>query len=172
MLPHVAAEDRRAALHQRRVLVCRTADAQAAFAVHAHPSPAAAKARRPGGLELGLKIGETAELSVDRVGQCAAWFAAAFRAEHGPEQRMVGVASAVVAHCTADVLRHGIEVAHQFLDRLGLQLGVAGDGLVELSHIGVVMFAMVDSHGLRVDVRFERVERVREIRECVCHDVF
>jgi len=30
----------------------------------------------------------------------------------------------------------------------------------------------VDSHGLRVDVRLERVERVREIRECVCHDVF
>jgi len=34
-----------------------------------------------------------------------------------------------------------------------------------------VMFAMVDFHGLRVDVRLERVVRIRKIGECVCHDV-
>ena len=78
---------------------------------------------------------------------------------------MVGVPTAVVAHRAADALRHCVEVAHQFLDRLGLQFGVAGDGLVELGHICVVMFAMVDFHGLRVDVRLQRVVRVREIGE-------
>ena len=81
------------------------------------------------------------------------------------------MAAAVVAHCAADVLRHGIEVAHQFLDRLGLEFGVAGDSLVELGDVSVVMFPMVDFHGLRVNVRLKRIVRVREFGECVCHDV-
>ena len=42
-------------------------------------------------------------------------------------------------------------------DRLGFERGVAGDGLVEVGHVGVVMFAVMDFHRGRVDVRFERV---------------
>ena len=39
------------------------------------------------------------------------------------------------------------------------------EGVVELGHVGVVVLAVVDLHGARVDVRLERVVGVAELRE-------
>ena len=77
---------------------------------------------------------------------------------------MIGVATTVVAYRATDVLRHGVEVAHQVLDGFALKLSVAGDGVVELGYVGVVMLAVVDLHGSCINVRLQRIVRVREVR--------
>ena len=41
--------------------------------------------------------------------------------------------------------------------RFGFQRGVAGDGLVEIVHVSLVMAVVMDFHRQRVNVRFERV---------------
>ena len=68
---------------------------------------------------------------------------------------MVPMAAAVVAHRAADVVRHGREVADERLQRFGLQRGVAGDGLVEVVHVSLVMAVVMDFHRQRVNVRFQ-----------------
>ena len=62
------------------------------------PRPAGAELVDAGLLELGLEVGEGAEGRVDRVGERAGGLAAAVRAHALPEQRVVVVAAAVVAH--------------------------------------------------------------------------
>jgi hypothetical protein len=48
-------------------------------------------------------------------------------------------------------------------ERLGFERGVAGDGLVQVVHVGLVMATVVDFHGERVNVGFERGLVVRQI---------
>jgi hypothetical protein len=49
------------------------------------------------------------------------------------------------------------------VQRLAVQIGLLlADGLVVIVHIGLVVLAMVDLHGLGVDVRFERAVGVRQ----------
>ncbi len=48
--------------------------------------------------------------------------------------------------------------------RFLFQVRFAGDGLVDVGHVGPVMFVVVDFHGLRVNVGFERVLGVWERR--------
>ena len=57
--------------------------------------------------------------------------------------------------------------AQQFLDRKLLEVGVAFESLVEIGDVCGVVLVVMDLHRLRVDVRFECVERIRERRQCV-----
>ena len=54
-----------------------------------------------------------------------------------------------------------LQIADELLDRFGFELGVAGDRLIDISHISPVMFVVMDFHRLRVNVRFERIFRIR-----------
>ena len=65
--------------------------------------------------------------------------------------------AAVIAHSRADIFGNSVEVADQVLDRLLFQLRLARDRLVYVRNVGVVMFAVMNLHGLRIDIRFERV---------------
>jgi len=38
-----------------------------------------------------------------------------------------------------------------------LEVGVRGDGFVEVVDVGGVMFVVMQTHGFRVDIRFERI---------------
>ena len=112
------------AVHQRAVLVGRARDFQLAVAVDDEPGPAAAEA---GGRRLGklfLERFKAAERLQDGFGQGALRRAAGVGAHDAPEQRVVGVAAAVVAHRGLDVGRNVLEVAEQLFDRLVLQLGI------------------------------------------------
>ena len=77
---------------------------------------------------------------------------------------MIRVAAAVVAHRAANVRRNGIQVADEFLDGFLFEVRLAGDGLVQVGDVGVVMFVVMDFHRQRVNVRFERVFRIRKRR--------
>ena len=65
------------------------------------------------------------------------------------------MAAAVVAHRAADVVRHGREIGDEGIERLGLQRGIAGDGLVEIVHVSLMMAVVMDFHRERVNVRFQ-----------------
>ena len=74
------------------------------------------------------------------------------------------MAAAVVTDCGADVFRNGAELANEGLDGFGFQRDVAGNRLVHVGNVRIVMFAVMDFHCHRVDVRFECVFRVGKCR--------
>ena len=75
---------------------------------------------------------------------------------------MIRVATTIIAHGTANVLGHGVQVADQVVDGFASQLVVAFQGGIELGNIGGMMFAMMDFHRLRINVRLERIMRIRK----------
>ena len=75
---------------------------------------------------------------------------------------MIRVAAAVVTHRAADVFRDGREVSDEGFDGFGFKRGVAGHGLVHVVHVCLVMSAVMNFHGQRVDVRLKRFFRVRK----------
>ena len=93
----------------------------------------------------------------------------AVAADHGPEQRVVGVPAAVVLHGRADAFGHGVQVADQVFDALGGQIIVALQRGVEVHHVGRVVAVVMNLHGARVDGWLQRVKSVREIRNFVGH---
>src|SRR3954469_13746442 len=97
VLPDVNAQQRGLPLRDRVVLVGRSDDRQAGAVVD-EPRPAGAELVDAGLLELGLEVVERAERGGDRVSQRTVGLAAAVRAHALPEQRVVVVPAAVVAH--------------------------------------------------------------------------
>jgi len=102
------------------------------------------------------------------VGQAARRLAAAARLHQLPEERMVRVAAAVVAHGGALVLGDHVEQREHLLERAAVPLG-AVERLVEVVDVGLVMLSVVDAHRLLVDRRFECVVVVRERGKLVGH---
>ena len=76
---------------------------------------------------------------------------------------MVCVAAAVVAYSAAHSFRQGVQVAYQLFDALAGEIVVAFERGVEFGDVGGVMLAVVNFHGLRINVRLQRVMRVGEI---------
>src|SRR5712691_6383591 len=171
VFPHVDAEDDLLPFHQRAVLVRGAFDHELATLID-HPRPAAAEAADTGLLQLLLELVETAERRVDRGGDRPARLAARLRRHDLPEHGVVDMAAAVVAHCGADVLRHGVDAAQQILGALRLQFGMLVQRRVQIGDVRVVMLPVVNLHRLLVDVRFERIGRVRKRRKRVSHRTF
>ena len=69
---------------------------------------------------------------------------------------MVPVAAAVITDGTADIVRHRGDIADECFERFAFERR-SGHGLVEVVHISLVMAVVVDFHGQRVKVGFERV---------------
>ncbi len=78
--------------------------------------------------------------------------------------------AAVVAHRRADVFRHLAELREQVLHAPIGQLGVLFQRGVQLCHVAGVVFAVMDTHSLLIDMRLKRFEVVWELGEFVCHD--
>ena len=74
---------------------------------------------------------------------------------------MVPMTAAVVADRSANRIGNSVQVTQELVDGFCFEFRISGDGLVEVGDIGGVVFAMVDFHGSRVDVRFERVLGIR-----------
>src|SRR5215472_2147828 len=159
VLPDVDAQDRDAAAADRVVLVGEALDRQLA-AGEVGPAPAAAELADRRLAQRVLEAGEVAERVVDRVRDRAGRVVARVRGHDLPEDRVVQVAAAVVAHDGADVLGHRVQVAQQLLHGPVAELGVLLDRPVQIVHVRGVVPVVVDLHGLRVDVRLERVEGV------------
>ena len=68
---------------------------------------------------------------------------------------MVGMAAPIVPHRGADPLGQGVQVGDQGLDGLALVIGMILQRGVEVVDIRRMVLAMVDLHGLGVDVGLE-----------------
>jgi hypothetical protein len=133
---------------------------QGAVGLDAEPGPAGTEAGRGGVGELLLERVERAEGGVDGVGEVArgaAPPAAAGGGEDLPEERVVGVAAGVVADGGLLVGGEFVEVLED-VDHDGLvgEVGAFERG-VGLGDVGGVVLAVVDLHGLGVDVGLEGV---------------
>src|SRR5215213_7069356 len=104
VLPHVAAQDRTLAVHERAVLVGSALDAEAPAPIRKEPAPPAAKPADARLLELLLELREAAERLGDRLGERAARFLGPTGRHHFPEHRVIDVAAAVVPDRRPDCL--------------------------------------------------------------------
>ena len=99
----------------------------------------------------------------DRAREVAARGArAALGAHERPEERVVVVAAAVVAHGHPNRLGNGVQILEQFFQRLLLPPRGLGQGVVEILHVGGVMLAVVNLHRLRIDHRLQRIEGIAQ----------
>src|SRR5205823_2685371 len=171
VLPYSEPEDGNLAVHERAVLVRRAEQLELA-AREREPRPAAAEAARGGARQLLFELGEVPESLLDRIGERTARLAApalAGRRHDGPEQRVVVMAPAVVAYRRADILGDAVDPAQQILQCLLLQLGMLVERGVQVVDVRLVMFPVVDLHGLGVDIGFQRPEIVRQWRQGLRH---
>ena len=176
MLPHVHDEDRLAAQvgrahHQRVVVARRGADRKLALPVHIEPAPAGRKLCDGGGVELLLEGGEVAEGLLDVGEQFTAGQAAGARREEIPVEVVVPGAAGVVADGGTDILRHILEVRHQILESFAVQPGMLVEGGIEVVDVGGVMLVMVQTHGLLVHERLERVVGIGQVGQFDRHVV-
>ena len=171
MLPDVEGEDGFAfdsgdgLAHQRAVLIGGGADGKFLVGGDDEPSPTGAETGRAGLGEVFLEFRESAELSVDRGGEGTGRGVLIVRGQNGPEERVVGVAAGVVADAAADGVGDFAEVGDQGVNVQRGEGGVVLEQVVGVGDVGLVMLAVVDFHRLRVDVRSEGVEGVRQGRE-------
>lgn len=169
MFPHIQPQNRGVALHQGAVLVGGAVDINAAILFDDQPGPTAAKAGGGGGGKFFLEGGKAAKLGIDRIRQITGWFAAGIGAHNVPEKGMVVMTAAVVLDGCLLVRRHLIHVAQDLFNALVLQAG-AVEGVVQVGDIGVVVLGAMDVHRARINVRFQRVLGVGQLRQCKGHD--
>ena len=169
VLPHVDAEDRVEALHRRAVLVGQAHHLELPGVVGREPGPAGAELAGGGFGEGVLEIVERAEVAVDGLREVARGIAAAGRAHRGPEDAVVEVAAAVVAHGALLVLGQRVQVGEDVLDGAVAHAGALQGG-VELVGVALVVLGVVDLHRARVDVRLERVVGVGEVGKVEGHE--
>ncbi len=65
------------------------------------------------------------------------------------------MAAGIVADGRANVGGYGIEIAQKLFERFFLEVGVGGEGFVEVVNVGGVMFVVMEGHGFHIDERFE-----------------
>jgi hypothetical protein len=82
---------------------------------------------------------------------------------------VVEVTAAVVAHGALDISGDFGDVFAQVFDGKRFEVSFASKGVVEIRHIGVVVAAVVNLHGLLVDMGFESVGRIRQWGEGMGH---
>src|SRR5438874_4185347 len=80
--------------------------------------------------------------------------------------------ASVVADGGTDVFRDTIDAAEQLFETLLVQRGVLVQGRVQVAHVGLMVLAVVDLHGLGVDVRLERGVVVGQRRQGMLADPF
>ena len=80
------------------------------------------------------------------------------------------MAAGVIAHATADGLGDLREVGDQGVDVQRGERGMVLKEIVGVGDVSLVVLAMVDFHGLRIDVGLEGVRGVGQFREFVSHN--
>jgi hypothetical protein len=73
---------------------------------------------------------------------------------------VVGVTATVISDGTTLGIGNRAKVRHKFLDGLVLEIR-STDRIVHFGDVCVVMFPVVDFHGASIDVRLQRIARVR-----------
>lgn len=169
VFPEIDSKEDLAALDEGGVLVGGRFELQGAVLVDGEPEPTAAEDGQ-GGLDEVLAglfgIGGVEGLE-DGLAEGIAGAGAFIATEGFPEEGMIDVPAGVVADGGADAFGDLVEVGEEFLGRMLLEIGIVSDGLVEVVDVASVVFAVMDLHGLGIDVRFEGIEAITQRREFV-----
>ena len=88
---------------------------------------------------------------------------ATLRAQDFPEQAVIGMPAAVVADDVANGFRHAGQSTHQIFDRLGGQIRMGFERLVDVVDVSLMVLAVMDQHGRGVDVRLQRIMGIRQV---------
>lgn len=142
-------------------------DRQGAVWIENKPGPAAAEAFGGCCLEGLLKVCKGAEGFVDGVCDGAGGRAARVGGHHLPEERVIDVAANIIDEALSDVFRSLVEVLDEFFGRVAGQFGVGFQKAVGIIHISLMVLVVVDAHGFRVDVGFQRFVGIGERGEGV-----
>jgi hypothetical protein len=59
----------------------------------------------------------------------------------------------------ADVFRHAVDLAANFFDAQALPVG-AGDGIVQVGDVRLMVLGVMNVHRARIDVGFKRILRI------------
>ena len=78
------------------------------------------------------------------------------------------MAPSVVPHSPPDVFGNIPDIHHQLTDGLVRKLRSL-NCRIQVSYVGVVMFAVMDFHRARVNVRLERIICIAKIGKCMSH---
>ena len=167
MLPHVDPHDRQFALEQWRILVGQAAHREATRGRLHEPRPATAKLPHRRRLERGSERIERAEVARDHVGQLAGGRRrrGGSRSQQIPEQRVVGMATTVVANRRLHRRRPATQPHEQLTERVLVQHGLRFERLVEVRHVRRVMTVVMNAHRLRIDRRLHGIVGIRQRRQ-------
>ncbi len=119
--------------------------------------------------ELILELIETAKGRVDGISHFALGLSAATLLHDLPEHGVVGMPAAIVADGRLDRIGHAIDVLHQIFDAHIRQVRMTLERGVDVVHVGAVVLVVVNLHRTRVDMRLERVERIRKWGQLIGH---
>ena len=169
MLPDIVGDHRLVAIHDRTVLVGQRDDLEGALLVHDQPHKSAAETTDATSLELGLELVKGAKGLGDRLGKLADRCASLAWSHDLPEEGVVGVSATVVTDSCADALGHNGEVGDQVVHRLGSQLRVILEGVVEVVDVGGVVLVVMDLHRAGINMRLKSIESVGKRRQRVGH---
>ena len=168
VFPDVEAEDGSATFGERGVLVWGAFDDECAISADAEPCPDAAEAGGSGFIELFPEVIEGTECGIDCGGEFASGFSATAGGEDGPKEGVVGMSATVIANDGADVFGDCVEIFDEVFNGFGCEWG-AFEGGIDVVDVCLVVFGVMDFHGARIDMRFERVVGVGELGEGVGH---
>ena len=151
VLPYIAAQQRGAFAGQRRAGVAGGTDAELATGVLHQPYPARAEQAQRRAVELLAQALRVTELALDQLAQSALRLAAAARPQALPIE-------AVVPGLGGRIEQPALGVADDLIQRRFLPLG-AEDAGVDGIHIGAMVAAVVQFHGLCGQVRLQEPGR-------------
>ena len=80
------------------------------------------------------------------------------------------MSSPMVTNRSSNAFGDGRKILDEVIDVQCGEALVTFQGCIESRNIGLVMFAVVDFHRARVDVRFQRVECVGQVGDFKAHD--
>src|SRR5215216_2504641 len=156
VFPHVQANDRSLAFHERAVPVRGGIYGEGSIGVRYEPSPSRSKqgsrcCRRSPSL---LELFKGAKGGVYRFSKLSGGLSTSLtRWSHDlPEHGVVRVLPAVVPDRPPNILGHGVEVGDELIHVAGVCLGVLLQGGIEVGNVGIVVFFVVEVHGLFVYV--------------------
>ena len=82
-----------------------------------------------------------------------------------PEERVIVVATAVVANNHTNGFGNGVKIGDELFKRLRLKVRVILQGIVQVGDVCLMMLAVVDLHRLGVDMGLERGKIIRQWRQ-------
>src|SRR4051794_6942327 len=157
MLPDVAAEDRKSAVHQRILAVRGLGDFELAV-LDLQPAPARAELADTGGGKIGLELLEAAEVLVDLLLKPARELAATTIGLHpAPEMDVVVMLAGIVEHRGVLAERS----LHDLFEGLAFEFSPL-DRVVAVRHIGLVMLIVMIFERFLRHIRPEGVIGVRQ----------